>query len=569
MNESKLQNAPEPLAPVPFDIPRPFRTKLDNGLRVVIFEHTRLPLVNYRLALSVGDAADPDELTGLTSAMTSLMTEGTQNYSSKALAEKIERLGASVSANSTDDFTMLSASALSLYHEDIVELLAEVLFWPTFPENELDLYKRNAIENIKFQRSQPPFLAAEQVGRLIYGEHPYGRVSPTAAEIENLTRGRLTEFHRRTFVPENAVLVVVGDVSREEVLEQLGKHLGEWSGRSAAKDPFPETPKRKQRSLTIVDRPGSAQSNIVIANRAMERVNPDYFPVLVMNQVLGAGASSRVFMNLREEKGYTYGAYTRFDMKLAAGTFEATAEVRTAVTGDSVKEFFYELERIRETAVSDEELADAKNFLAGVFPIRAETHDGLTSLIVNQELFGLPDDFLETYRDNINAVTAEDVKRVAEKYVRPDEFAIVIVGDAYEVMTQAAKFADTAEVFDINGDPKNLEAAPSGEALGEPADVSGKWSLVLNFQGQSVPVTLTLTQIGDAVDGKLETMLGDGKISGGTVRGARLSATATAEMQGQAVEFVIAGEVKGTEMSGTITAPIVPEPLTFSGTRGE
>ncbi len=211
------------------------------------------------------------------------------------------------------------------------------------------------------------------------------------------------------------------------------------------------TPVRDSRSLTIVDRKGSAQSNIVLTHLGVKRTDPDYFPLIVMNQVLGAGASSRVFMNLREEKGYTYGAYTRLGSKKLAGDFEATAEVRTAVTGDSLKEFFYELERIRDDKVGDEELADAKNFLTGVFPIRAETQEGLTNLIVNQHLYCLPENYLQTYRENVDAVTVDDVQRIAIKHVRPDEMAIVIVGDAGEVLTQAKEYAETVEIFDTDG----------------------------------------------------------------------------------------------------------------------
>ena len=170
-----------------------------------------------------------------------------------------------------------------------------------------------------------------------------------------------------------------------------------------------------------------------------------------MNQVLGAGASSRVFMNLREEKGYTYGAYTRLELKKLAGDIEGTAEVRTAVTGDSLKEFFYEFERIRATDVGDEELADAKNFLTGVFPIRAETQEGLTNLIVNQYLYGLPEDYLQTYREHINAVSASEVRRVAMEHIRPDEMAIVIVGDAGEVLPQVKSYSDAVEIFDTDG----------------------------------------------------------------------------------------------------------------------
>lgn len=454
MTPDLRKNPPAPLAPVSFDIPQPYQTTLANGLRVVVFEDSRLPLVSYRLAFHSGDIHDPVGSTGLTSAMTAMLTEGTENYTSAQLADKVERLGASISASSSDDFTIAAASSLSLYASEVLSLLAEVVLRPTFPEDELDLYRRNTVENLKFQRSQPPFLANEQAARLIYGEHPYATVSPNASDVEKLQREELAKFHTARLVPNNAMMIVVGDVARDEFLEELDHLFGEWQPGYAPALNSPKIPVRSSRSLTIVDRAGSAQSNIVLTNSAIERTSPDYFPVIVMNQVLGAGASSRVFMNLREEKGYTYGAYTRLNTRKLAGDIEATAEVRNEVTGDSLKEFFYELQRIRDEKVGDQELADAKNFLTGVFPIRAETQEGLTNLIVNQQLYGLADDYLQTYREHVNAVTVDDVQRAAREYVRPDEMAIVIVGDAGEVLPQAKEYAESVEIFDTEGNKK-------------------------------------------------------------------------------------------------------------------
>lgn len=448
------QSPPEPLAPVAFDIPRPHTATLDNGLRVVVFENARLPLVSYRLAFFSGDIHDPKGSTGLASALAAQITEGTTNYSSLQLADKVERLGSSLHASASDDFMILSASALSLYASEVLDILVEVLLRPTFPESELDLYRRNTIEHLKFQRSQPPFLAGEQAARLVYGKHPYSLISPSAADIDKLDREALAKFHAATLIPNNAMLIAVGDIDSGEFIAELNDHLGGWQPGTMSEHSFPEPPRRDKRTLSIVDRPGSAQSNIVMINTAINRTDPDYFKVIVMNQVLGAGASSRVFMNLREEKGYTYGAYTRLNTKRLAGDIEATAEVRNEVTGDSLKEFFYELERIRQEKVGDEELADAKNFLTGVFPIRAETQEGLTNLIVNQHLYGLPDDYLKTYREYVAGISADDVLDAAQKYIRPDEMAIVIVGDAGEVRPQAESYAETVEVFDTDGKKK-------------------------------------------------------------------------------------------------------------------
>lgn len=455
MTPELKKSPPSPLAPVEFEIPRPFKTTLDNGLNVVVFEDKRLPLVSYRLAFHSGDINDPVDHTGLSSAIASMLTEGTEDYTSRQLAEKIERLGAGLSASSSEDFTIIAASSLSLYSTEILHMLAEVVLRPTFPEDELDLYRRNTVEHLKFQRSQSPFLAGEQATRLIYGNHPYAKFSPAAADIEKLNREIMSKFHASAFIPNNAMLIAVGDVERDEFVSEINELFGDWQQGTVPRKKFAAPPTRNSRTLTLVDRSGSAQSNIVLANLAINRTNVDYFPMLVMNQVLGAGASSRVFMNLREEKGYTYGAYTRLNTKRLAGDIEATAEVRNEVTGDSLKEFFYELTRIRTERVGDDELADAKNFLTGVFPIRAETQEGLTNLIVNQHLYGLPETYLQTYRANVDAVTAADVKRVAEEYVRPDEMAIVIVGDAKEVLPQVEAYAESVEIYDTDGKPKN------------------------------------------------------------------------------------------------------------------
>jgi len=455
------KTVPQPLSPVKFTVPGFQKTTLANGLKIVVVPDSRLPLVSYRLAFNWGDVNDPQGLAGVSSAVASMLNEGTFEYSSRQLADQIERLGASIAVHASDDFTILSASALSLYGSEILRLAAEMVLRPTFPEDELDLYRRNTVEHLKFQRSQPGFLANEQAARLIFGNHPYSRVSPSAEDVEKLTREELQRVHSTALIPNNATFVVVGDVDREGIVKEIDDLFGGWPAGEFTAPVFAGLPERAQRTLTIVDRPGSAQSNIVLANRSTDRNTPDYFPLIVMNQVLGGGASSRLFMNLREEKGYTYGAYTRLDLKRLGGDFEATAEVRTAVTGDSLKEFFYELDRIRNEGVPAEELNDAKNFLTGVFPIRAETQEGMTNLIVNQVLYDLPDDSLQTYRSNIEAVSADDVRRVADLYVRPAEMAVVIVGDAKEIMPQAEKYASSVEIYDTEG---NLATLPAQEA---------------------------------------------------------------------------------------------------------
>jgi zinc protease len=565
MTEDFRKHAPEPLEALPFRVPEPVERTLACGLKVVAVHDTRQPLVNFRLVFRTGDVDDPEGRTGVASAMASLLNEGTEAYSSRELAEAVDLIGADLSAGSASDHTVVKASALVMFAPKILELLSEVVLRPVFPKEELDLYKQNAIEGLKYQRSQPDFLADEQVSRIIYGGHPYSVNSPTPDEIGTLEREWLTEFHASTFVPNNAVLIAVGDMEPEVLFAELETRFQGWEARDVPKTEFPPFPERNARTLTIVDRPGSSQANIVLSNLAIDRRSPDYFPVLLMNQVLGAGASSRLFMNLREEKGYTYGAYSRIYAKRFGGSFEATAEVRTSVTGESLNEFFAELERIRTEKVPEDELADARSFLTGVFPIRVETQGGLIGQIVAQRLYGLPDDYLVTYCDNVGAVTADDIASVASLYVQPGSIAIVIVGDAEEVIPQAGAFADALEVFDTEGRPKSIDSFAQPSSLD--VDVTGRWDLIVVAQGQELPLMLDLEQDGGSLKGHLESMLGQGSLADGSVSGGRIKGTIRTEFQGQEIELTIKGSISGEEMNGTVAIPVIPEPMEFTGKR--
>ena len=460
--ETFRREPPPPLSPRPLNIPTPEETRLPNGLRVVVVEQTRLPLVSFRLAFSTGDAFDPPALPGLTDIMTNMLTEGTAAYPSKELADETARLGASLSAGANSDYTTVAASSLAAYADQVLELLAEVALRPSFPEDELELTKQNAQQNLIAQRAQPSFLATETLARVIFGEHPYRVVSPTPESIETFTREHLVGFHRSMFVPDNAVLTVVGDVGRERLVERVAQLFDRWQRGEAPVAEFPAPPVRQERVIYLVDRPGSAQSNIVIANTAITRTHPDYFPMLVMHTILGANASSRLFMNLREEKGYTYGAYSSLDARRFAGTFRATSEVRTPVTGASLKEFFYELGRIRDEEVSTKELSDAKSYLTGIFPIRLETQEGLVDQLVQLKMHGLPDDYLHTYRERVQQVTREEVRRVAREYIAPDRAAVVIVGDADAISDEVKPFAETIELYDSAGKRKGETNASAG-----------------------------------------------------------------------------------------------------------
>ena len=452
--EAFRRQLPPPLAPRPLNLPEQFAATLSNGLGLVVVEDKRLPLISFRLAFRSGDANDPESLPGLSDMMAHLLTEGTATRTSRQIAEEVERYGATLAVGSSSDFTTVAASSLSVYADEILALLADVTLNATFPQSEIDLARENTKQLLIQQRAQPNFLASERLSQVMFGKHPYARVSPTPEMLDVMTRDDLSRFRESTYISNNAVLMVVGDVERDAIIARIEHLFGGWRPGSPPDLNFPAPPERSARAIYVVDRPGSAQSNIVIANQGITRTNADYFPMLVMHTILGANASSRLFMNLREDKGYTYGAYSNVDARRLAGTFRATAEVRTPVTGASLHEFFYELNRIRDEAVSAEELKNAKSYLTGVFPIRIETQDGLVDQLVSIRMYELPSDYLKTYRDQINAVTAEDVQRVAQKYVTPDRAAVVIVGDAAEISEQVKPYSDSIELYDTEGKPK-------------------------------------------------------------------------------------------------------------------
>ena len=524
----------------------------------------RLPLVSYRLAFRSGDAHDPAELPGLVDMLTGLLTEGTQSRTSREIADEVARLGATLQAGANSDYTTVAASSLTTFSDEILELMADVALRPVFPENEVELTKQNTKESLKQQRAQPSFLATEMVARVMFGAHPYSITAPSPESIDATTRENLIEFHRTKFVPNNAVFLIAGDVEPDSLHKRIESLFGDWKPGAITDDDFPAPPVRTSRSAYIIDRPGSAQANIVIANSGITRTSLDYFPLLVMHTVLGANASSRLFMNLREDKGYTYGAYSSLDARRTAGTFRATAEVRTPVTGDSLKEFFYELGRIRSEPVSEKELADAKSYLTGVFPIRLETQEGLIDQLVQIKMFGLPDNYLDLYRSQIQSVTREQIQEVANKYVRPEEAAIVIVGDGAQLTEQVKPYAEDIEFYNTAGKKKSKGGSSTATNA---ALYAGNWSLQIDTPlGQSIPATLTLLQSGNGLSGKVESEMGNGELLSATVDDDSLSAVVSIDVAGHAMEANISAEVKDNQMEGTISLQDAPA-LTFTGTR--
>jgi zinc protease len=555
-------HAPAPLPPRPITIPAAHETVLPNGLTVVVVEDRRLPLVSYRLAFRVGAAFDPPGVPGLTDLLAGLLPEGTESRTSREIADEVARMGASISAGANSDYTIVAASALATFNDQILDLIADIVLHPSFPENEVELAKQNTKESLRQQRAQPSFLASEMVSRVMFGHHPYSVVAPTPESIDRSSRDEFVRFHREKFVPNSAVFIVVGDVKHEQIVKQVESLFSTWERGADLVTNFPAPPARNKRTAYLVDRRGSAQSNIVIANSGILRTSPDYFPMLLMHTVLGANASSRLFMNLREEKGYTYGAYSNLDARRTAGTFRATAEVRTPVTGDSLKEFFYELNRIRTDLVSEKEISDAKSYLTGVFPIRLETQEGLTDQLVQIKMLNLPDNYLQLYRDRVQAVTVAEIQRVAMTYIKPDEAAVIIVGDGAQVLEQIKPYVPDIEIYNTSGKRKTLD----GPA---PSDIAGSWSIEVETPlGQSIPATLKLEREGQGLIAKILSDMGNADLGVVDVNDNSFHKTTFLEMDGHSVEAEVFARFNGDQTEGTLKLQNSPS-LPFTGSKDE
>lgn len=451
----RLNRAPVSKEVLRVKFPRPVKVTLDNGLRVLILEDHRLPLVSTSLTISgAGGLYDPANLPGLASVTASLMREGTKTRTSKQIAEEVDRLGASLGAFSQfgSAAASFSASGLSDNFDEWFSLAVDVLLNPIFPADELTRFRDRTKANLKIQRSNPGFLTAERFNRAVYGNHPAATVSMTAESLDALTPEMLAKWHRERFVPQNAILAIAGDVKAAEVVAKLKKWLAGWQ-KTDLKEVNPPNPQpTAKEKIYLVDRPNSVQTNLQMGNISMDRRSEDYIAMTVLNRVLGGGSTARLFMNLREDKGYTYGAYSGFTALKYPGPWQASSQVRTEVTDGAMKEFLYELNRIRDEKVPETELDECKRSIVAGFALSMEQPAQLLSYAVTSEIYGFPDDYWDNYPAKILAVTADDVQRIARKYINPGSMQVVAVGDAKQIKTVLEKYGPV-EVYDTEGKP--------------------------------------------------------------------------------------------------------------------
>ena len=426
------RSKPPALGPPPsLRLPPVEKRTLSNGLAVWIIGVHKVPTVHLELAVRAGIAGDPPQKFGLSSLAADMIDEGAGTRTALEIADAIDFLGAELSSSGAVDASYVNLHVPVARLADALPIMADVIARPTFPETELNRLREERLASLLEIQDDPEQLIQVAFPKLVFGDkHRYGTSAMgTAASLKSLTVADLKAFHGAQYRPDNAVLVVAGDVTAETIVPMLERTLGAWKGTAGASGaPAGDAPQLTARRVFLIDKPGAAQSQVRIGWVGVARSTPDYFALRVLNTILGEAFTSRLNNNLREVHGYAYGASSRFDMRLNAGPFYAAAGVQTDKTADALKEFFNELTRIHEP-VPAAELDKAKNYLALQMPRNFETTRATANALANAYLYTLPADYYATYADRVRAVTAADVKRAADKYIQPDKFAVVIVGD--------------------------------------------------------------------------------------------------------------------------------------------
>lgn len=463
VDEAKLaaQTAklPKPGPQPKLTLPPIEKSKLSNGLEIWMVEQKELPIVSMNLVLKTGSVNEPDGRTGVSGLMTQLLDDGTSTRSAVDIANQLQGIGANLNAGSGYDSTNVTMQTLTKNLDQALDIYSDVIQHPTFPAKELEGLRARAIVGLRQQRSNPNAISNNVYAKILYGDQPYGRDN-TEASLKAITRDDLVNYYASTFRPNNGVLIVVGDFNKASLRSSLEKAFADWkAGDVSARAIPPAKPLDKSR-IFIVDRPGSAQSVVSIGQVGVDRQNPDYYALNVMNTILGGAFTSRINMNLREDKGYTYGARSGWAFRRGAGPFSASGDIQTAYTKEAVVEFMKELNDIRGgRPVTQKELEYNKQSLVRRYPAGFETVGAISGQLANLVTYALPDSYFNTYIGKIDAVSLDDVNRVAKQYLDPAKMAIVVVGDRKVIEPGLQELGYEITILDADGNTLETEKA--------------------------------------------------------------------------------------------------------------
>jgi predicted Zn-dependent peptidase len=432
-------------------LPRPQEATLANGLRVMVLEDHRLPRVSFQLMIpGAGGYYDPAARAGLASFTAQMMREGTSTRSSQQISQALETMAASLTVGSGMAATMatMSGGALTENLDPLFELAADVLLHPSFPADEWDRLKTRTRAGLVQQRTVPQFLAQERFAKVIFGDHPAGRISATPETLDAITREAMVECHRTRFVPDHALIAFAGDITLAAAKSLVDSRLGTWKKAGIAGPAVADPAPGGAAKAYLIARPGSVQTTFVVGTQSMTRTDPDYVPLTVANRVLG-GVMGRLFRHLREEKGYTYGVGSGFSALKHRGQWSANTNVRTDVTEAALTDLLADIDAMRTTPVPEKELADARRAIVASFALSLESPEQLLDYYVQSWTYGLPADYWDTYPTRISAVTAAQVQAAATKYWDPAKLQLVAVGDAN--IAEIIRKRGPLQMFDADG----------------------------------------------------------------------------------------------------------------------
>jgi zinc protease len=448
----RLNRAPVSKQILRVQLPRPTIIKLKNGLTLVLEEDHKLPTVDFTMWIRPGQLADPQDLPGVASFTAGMLREGTAGRTSARIANEVESLGASLEATSRfgGSYTIASASGLVSDASKILDLMSDIVLHPSFPADELTKFKQSENATLEQRLANPTFLAQQSFRKVIYGDTPMAIASATKESIEKISTDDLKHYHDKHYVPGNAILGVTGDFKAAVMRAAIEKYFGDWSGAPEAAEQFPGSVAPQATKITLVDRPGSVQTVIFGGDRGIRRTDPEYYGLVVMNQIVGGGPQARLFLDLREEHSLTYGAYSRFSADIYPGDWFAFSPVRSEVTGDAMDRFIYQFKKINNEPASPSELDDAHRAIIANFALSLEQPSQIVNDWLTVQYYGLPVDYWDKYADHIASIDAAGVQASAKKFVNLDHLQWVCVGDRKQIQDVLAKYG-TVSVVDVNG----------------------------------------------------------------------------------------------------------------------
>ena len=445
-------SAPPAGPPRPYHFPAVTRKTLPNGLRIVVAEHHAAPLVSVRALIRSGADHDIPDRAGAASLTAELLDEGAGSRDTVRLAEDLGRLGASLSTGADWDASYVALDVLGRNAVAALEIFADVVRRPMLPEASLARMQSERLNELLQQRDEPSAIAGKRFSSLLYAGGTYGNsVLGNADSVARITLDDIRNYYGTHFIPNNTTIIAAGDIAAQALVEIVERLFADW-----AQKPLPQAPAISPASFEasrvyLIDRPTAVQSEIRVGHLGVHRRSGDYFPLTVMNALLGGIFNSRINLNLRERHGYTYGARSAFAFRRQAGPFVVSAPVRNEVTLEAVNEVLAELRRIRTGDVDEQELGDTKAYLAGVFPATVQTASDIAGRLLDMDLYELPHDYFDHYRESIHGVTKDAVESVAKKYIDPDRVLIVIVGNVEQIREPLGTLGYPIHHLDVDG----------------------------------------------------------------------------------------------------------------------